>query len=89
MLRAVIGGIAGLIAGAGFLALMSALKNMRAKPPVPFDPGSEFVAIFQPATTGEGITLLGLIIFGLVIGLFTAAIYAARSGAGKNLEQQQ
>jgi MFS transporter, PAT family, beta-lactamase induction signal transducer AmpG len=88
-IRALIGGVIGLVAGAGFLSLMNSLKQMRATPPVPFDPASEFSAIFQPATTGEAITLLGIVIFGIIIGLFTAAIYAARSGAGANLEQPE
>ena len=84
--RAFIGGTVGLITGAAFLALMSAMKKMRAKPPASFDPWSEFVAIFQPVNPGAWITLIGILIFGLIIGLFTAAIYAARSGTGAKLE---
>lgn len=87
--RAIIGGLIGLFTGAAFLALMSALKQMRAKPPEPFDPFSEFTAIFQPSVAGEWITFMGLLIFGIVIGLFTAAIYSARSGAGTKLEQAE
>jgi hypothetical protein len=56
---------------------------MRAKPPSAFDPWKEIVAIFQPENPGAWITVLGIIIFGLIVGLFTAAIYAAKSGATK------
>jgi PAT family beta-lactamase induction signal transducer AmpG len=84
--RALIGGLVGLLFGASFLGLMSALKKMHAKPPGMFDPGKEILAIFQPENPGGWITLAGIIIFGLIIGLFTAAIYAARSGAAKEIQ---
>jgi len=79
-LRAIAGGVLGLAFGATFLGIMSALKGMRAKPPAAFDPWKELLAIFQPGTPGGWITLIGVVIFGLITGLFTAAIYAARSG---------
>jgi PAT family beta-lactamase induction signal transducer AmpG len=84
-LRALIGGMIGLLFGASFLGLMSALKKMHAKPPAMFDPMKEILAIFQPDSPGGWITLAGIIIFGLIIGLFTAAIYAARAGAAKEI----
>jgi hypothetical protein len=85
--RAVIGGIIGLLAGAAFMALMSALKKMRATPPSPFDPLSEFIAIFQPGAAGGWILFTGILIFAVIVGLFTAAIFAAKSGAGAKLDQ--
>ena len=89
IVRAIVGAVLGFLFGASFLALMSALKKMRATPPVAFDPITEFLMIFQPASPGAWITLIGLFLFGLIVGLFTAAIYAARSGAGLKLEQQE
>jgi MFS transporter, PAT family, beta-lactamase induction signal transducer AmpG len=85
-LRALIGGVIGLLFGASFLGLMSALKKMHAKPPASFEPVKEILAIFQPDNPGGWITLAGIIIFGLIIGLFTAAIYAARTGAAKEIQ---
>ena len=87
--RAFIGGITGFLFAAGFLALMAALKAMRAKPAAVFDPWVEFVTLLQPASIGAWLTLAGIIIFGIIVGFSTAAIYAARSGAGANLEPAQ
>ncbi len=84
--RAFIGGMIGVLFAAGFLAVMSSLKAMRAKPPAVFDPRIQFVALFQPAGIGAWLTLAGIIIFGIIVGLSTAAIHAARSGAAANLE---
>ena len=85
-LQAFIGGVAGLIFSAAFLGLMSAMKKIRSKPPVAFDPWKEVLTIFQPANLDAWITLIGVLIFGLIIGLFTSAIYAAKSGAsGKQI----
>jgi len=88
-LRAFIGGIVGFLFAAGFLALMAALKSMRAKPPAAFDPWTEFVRLLHPADIGGALTLASILIFGVIIGLFTAAIFAARSGAAANLELEQ
>lgn len=78
--RAAIGSVVGWLFAGGFVAFLSALKKMRGKTPVPFDPASEFLALFQPADTGAWLTLAGIVIFGIITGLFVAAIYAARSG---------
>jgi len=86
-LRAIVGGIVGFIFAGGFLALMGAVKKMRGKEPQPFDFMREFVALFQPVDTATWVTLIGIIVFAAVTGLFTAAIYAARSGAGADLEE--
>jgi MFS transporter, PAT family, beta-lactamase induction signal transducer AmpG len=77
-LRALIGAILGFVFGAAFLSLMSALKKMRAKPPLPFNPVRELELIFHPSQAGDWVTLIGLIIFGIIIGLFAAAVYAAK-----------
>ncbi|MCI0411943.1 MFS transporter [bacterium] len=86
-LRGLIGGVVGFFFASGFLALMGALKKMRAKPPSSFDPWGEFLAIFQPAIPGAWITLGGVFIFAVIVGLFTAAVYAARSGHGLQADQ--
>ena len=88
-LRGFIGGLVGFFFASGFLALMGALKKMRAKPPSSFDPWSEFLAMFQPATPGAWITLAGIVIFAVIVGLFTAAVYAARSGHGLQADAQE
>lgn len=77
VVKGMIGGVCGFFFGATFLALMSALKDMRAQNGI-FDPVHQFVLLFQPADIGAWITLVGLLIFGAISGLFTAAIYAAR-----------
>lgn len=77
-IRGISGGIAGFATASLFLALMAALKNMRGENGV-FDFFPQFLLLMQPADTGGWITLGGLLIFGAIAGLFTAAVFAARS----------
>lgn len=77
--KGVVGGVAGFAFGSLFIALMSALKDMRGKGGI-FDFGMQFAQLFLPQDMGGWITLGGVMIFGAVAGLFTAAVYAARRG---------
>jgi len=81
----VAGGIAaGLVVFIGSALVSStltALKGMRATPPVPFDLVQPLMAIARLETAGDGVRLFGLLAVGAVGGLFTAAVLAARRGA--------
>jgi MFS transporter, PAT family, beta-lactamase induction signal transducer AmpG len=88
-IRSLIGGVIGLFTSAAFLALMNALKRMRAKPPAPFEWWTEFVKIFQPVDSGAWMTLIALLIFGVIMGFSTAEGYAPRADADAELEQPQ
>jgi PAT family beta-lactamase induction signal transducer AmpG len=86
-------GAAGAFVGAAFAALttalLSALKVAKETPEAPFDVLTPLVALVQPADNAGWITLAGILIFGLVCGLFTAAVVAARHGAGQELALEE
>ena len=79
-IRGILGGIAGFLLSAVFLASMAALKNLRAEQGS-FNFLQQLMALTTPVDTGGWITLIGLLIFGAISALFTAAIFAARSAA--------
>ena len=51
-----------------------------------FDPWSSLQALARPADAGDWVTLATLLVLGMVIGLTTAAVSAARHGAGRALD---
>lgn len=87
--KGVLGFVVGSVAAALIMAALTALRVMReagdAGEPVVFDLWTPLAALFQPASGGEWVSLFGLVIFGLVCGLFTAAVVAARHGVGQEL----
>lgn len=82
-MRGLAGTLAGFAIGALTLGLLTALKV--AKDGGAFDMWSPIAALANPADTTGWMTLVGLLVFGLVCGLFTAAVVAARHGAGREL----
>jgi MFS transporter, PAT family, beta-lactamase induction signal transducer AmpG len=80
--RGAAGAAVGLVAGVLLSASLRALKAMRGKPEVPFDLVAALQAMAQPQTPSDWAGPIGLLAFALVCGLFTAAIVAARRGAG-------
>ncbi len=90
-LRGLAGGVAGFAAVVLVTALLSALKGARAEgdlfDPARFDFGAALGALLQPAGLTAWLTLAGLIIFGAVVALCTAAVVAARYGAGEVAEE--
>ncbi len=83
--RGVAGGVAGFIFATLSSALLAALKAARGDDAV-FDYGAAIVSLLQPNGITGWLSLLGLVIFGAVIGLATAAVVAARHGAGRGAE---
>jgi PAT family beta-lactamase induction signal transducer AmpG len=63
-------------------ATLTALKAMRAAPPQPFDLTAPLLALARLDTGGDVVRLVALVIIAAVGGLFTAAVLAARRGAG-------
>jgi PAT family beta-lactamase induction signal transducer AmpG len=99
-LRGAAGALAAGAFAAFVTALLAALKAMRAGAghgsgataggttghlAYPFDLVAPLRALAAPATTGDWLTLLGIAAFALVCGLLTAAVAAARHGAGREL----
>jgi PAT family beta-lactamase induction signal transducer AmpG len=62
-------------------ATLTALKGLRATPPLPFDLSNALVGLTHLETATDGVRVLGLLIVGAVGGLFTAAVLAARRGS--------
>jgi PAT family beta-lactamase induction signal transducer AmpG len=85
---AVLAGVAGIVLGGLTTALLTAMQAVRTKPQAGFDFGSALSAMLQPATSTDWVTLAGIVIFGVVVGLITAAVLAARSGAFYIPEQE-
>ncbi|HXO42195.1 MAG TPA: hypothetical protein VN999_12140, partial [Thermoanaerobaculia bacterium] len=86
--RAAAGALAGGLFAALVTALLASLKAMRAvpgHPPRPFDLGAPLRALANPGGVSGWLTLLGIATFALVCGLLSAAVAAARHGAGREL----
>jgi PAT family beta-lactamase induction signal transducer AmpG len=87
--RGILGGaIAFLLAALASMAL-TALRGLGAAPGEPVALAVAFGRLFRPAAAGDWLTLGGLLIFGAVIGLCTAAVAAARHGAAQDLHADE
>jgi PAT family beta-lactamase induction signal transducer AmpG len=78
VVRAVGGGVAFLAAGAGAVVLAAGLRGLRAGRG--FSLGNTVQGLLRPASVAEWTTLFGLLVLGVLGGLATAAILAARRG---------
>ena len=72
--------------GAALIALLAALKEMRAEPETGFRYLHHLVDLVSPTTIFDGLQLFSLVAFMTVCGLLGAAVAAARAGAGRDLE---
>jgi MFS transporter, PAT family, beta-lactamase induction signal transducer AmpG len=87
-LRAAAGTLLGCGGGALVMALLAALKAVRATPGHAagrFDLAAPLYALASPTGPGGWLTLAGIVTAGLVCGLLVAAVAAARHGAGRDL----
>ncbi len=87
--RGVIGFVVALATGAVAVAAVKALSVLRSHPGSGFDLASPLARLAQPADAGQWVASAGLVAFALLVGVFTAAVAVARSGArgGAELEQ--
>jgi PAT family beta-lactamase induction signal transducer AmpG len=86
VLRGVLGALGGLLLGAGTAALLAALKAAHGTPghpSQPFDLSAPFAATFVPSDPNGWLTFVGVVVCGLVCGLFTAAVGSARHGGAR------
>ncbi len=78
-------GVLGTVVGLGFAALLQAtlvaLKAMRGANAKPFDLVAALSALPHPQTTGDWLTIVGLLVVGVSCGLMTAAVAVARRGS--------
>ena len=79
--RGFLGGIVGVIGAALLVATLSALKTMQSQEGA-FDLGTALVALWHPSGVTGWLEILGIAVFGLTCALLTAAVSAARRGAG-------
>ena len=83
--RGVAGGLAAALGGAVAIAGLTALERWKDAAAAGFDLATPLLEVLRPSTLGGWLELLGLAAFGAVCGLFTAAVAAARHGAGRDL----
>lgn len=83
--RGFAGGLVGGALAVLISAFLAALRAVKDEPDRGFDLLSPVTALFRPAASGDWLSLLGIAVFALVCGLFTAAIVAARHGVGQEL----
>jgi PAT family beta-lactamase induction signal transducer AmpG len=80
--RGLVGGIVAFGLAILALATLNALESLREQAEAGFDLVGEVVAALYPSGGADTLTLLGCAVFGIVTGLVTAAVSAARHGAG-------
>ena len=80
--RATIGALVGLLIGAGTVALLEAVKLMRAGQTAGFDLPAGLASLLRPETVGDWVTLAGVAVFALLVALGVAATAVARHGRG-------
>jgi hypothetical protein len=71
------------LAGAFLMSLLAALKAYRADATVGFPLVDSLQALAQPSGLAGWLQVIGLLGFGATCGLLTAAVAAARRGAGQ------
>lgn len=76
-------GIVGTVGAGMLLTGLAALKALRAGEP--FDFLAELLAVVAPANAEGWVGFIGVLTFGVAMGLFAAAVQAARHGAGAEL----
>jgi MFS transporter, PAT family, beta-lactamase induction signal transducer AmpG len=82
-LRAVVGGLVAAGFALLFVALLAALKGMRASPTHAFEFQTAVWRVVSPAAIADWVQLAGIAAFGTICGLFVAAVAAARRGAAR------
>ncbi len=87
--RGLAGTFVGFASGALLTALLSALKVVndatKAGTQAAFDMWTPLISLGRPVDNAGWLTLIGLLVWGITCGLFTAAVSAARHGAGQEL----
>jgi PAT family beta-lactamase induction signal transducer AmpG len=83
-LRAAAGGLTAFALSTLGMALLSALSAARAAEGPGFDFPAALAGLLRPGELGTWLMLLGALVFGVVCGLLTAAVFAARHGAWRD-----
>jgi PAT family beta-lactamase induction signal transducer AmpG len=86
--RGAIGALLATAAASLLVATVSALKAMRIDPRLGFDLAHALAALLRPADPVGWLELAGIAIVGILAGLLAAAVFAARHGAGRELDAE-
>ncbi|MCZ6747122.1 MAG: MFS transporter [Acidobacteria bacterium] len=86
--RGVLGGTIGFILMVLITAGLAVLRTVRNAPDVPQGYAGALAGVVLPQAAGDWLTLAGLLLLGVVIGLGTAAVSAARHGAAAGLHAE-
>jgi PAT family beta-lactamase induction signal transducer AmpG len=86
--RGIVGGVVGLVLAGFTVALLEALSAFRQNPPVAFDLVTPLHHLLAPAELTGWLTTVGVVACGIIAGLLTAAVAAARHGAGQELAEE-
>jgi MFS transporter, PAT family, beta-lactamase induction signal transducer AmpG len=86
VMRGLGGAAIGVGAGALVVATMDALKAYKDAPEAGFQIVASLLELVRPAGSTGWFTLVGLLAFGAIVGLMTAAVIAARHGAAERLQ---
>jgi PAT family beta-lactamase induction signal transducer AmpG len=81
--RGILGGVLGLGGALAIMATIGALGSAGG-----FDWGAAFAALFRPEVFKDWFKLVGAVVFGIVCALLTAAVAAARHGAGVDVAEE-
>jgi PAT family beta-lactamase induction signal transducer AmpG len=79
--RGVFGTVAGVLIGAGLLATLAGLREMKSTSGGEFLFVTQLGAVIWPVSITGWVQLSGVVVFGVAIGLVSAALAAARRGA--------
>jgi MFS transporter, PAT family, beta-lactamase induction signal transducer AmpG len=86
--RGIFGSLAGALIGAALLAALAGLRGMKTAPGGAFLFVAELQDIIQPVGISGWVQLGGVVVFGIAIGLVTAALSAAQHG-GHDLSESE
>lgn len=86
--RGVVGGVVGTIAAALTVAVLDALAAFGENPPAAFDLRPALYDLMVPQEMAGWFTTIGVVACGVIAGLLTAAVAAARHGAGQDLAEE-
>ncbi len=82
-IRGLAGGMIGCGLGGVCVAALAAIKELHSRPGSGFDVVTKLASLAQPEDMSGWLQVAGLAAFGAVAGLCTAAVFAARSNAGR------
>ena len=87
-LRGLAGGVLATGSAAVLVATLSALKTMRTDPHLGLAIRQPLAGVLVPTDMGGVLQLAGIVLVGTAAGLFTAAVFAARRGAGRRIADE-